>query len=314
MPTTMFFIVLLVCSQTNAQTSAPTASDTTPVFTSGVSNVRIDVQVTEKNQLITGLTKEDFAIFDEGRQQGLIYFGRDSEPLSLLLLLDVSGSTKQYIDQIASTARASLRYLGPADRVSVMVFGRNSRVRLPWTNDMNAVAADIRQVVNDSTVGAGTNINEALLESAKHIDESAGESGRRAVLILTDNLGLNYKSPDAPVVAAMYAADTVVNAIVVGKGKRPDVVSGNTYRNPDFTSPNVFSISEETGGEALQLDKAGQAFARMIERIRTRYSLHYKAPENSPPGFRGVEVMLSPEARQRYPEAVLRFRKGYRVR
>lgn len=288
--------------------------DATPTFTSGVSNVRIDVQVTEENQLVTGLTKDDFAIFDETQRQPIVYFGRESEPLSLLLLLDVSGSTRQFIEQIAGVARTSLRFLRPKDRVAVMVFARNARVRLPWTSDMSAVAAELRQSLNDDTLGAGTNINESLLQATSWVDETAGEAGRRAILIITDNLGLNYQSPDEKVIEAMYASDVVLNAIVVGKGKRPEPVSGNTYRNPDFTSPDVFRISEETGGEAIQADKAGQTFATMIERIRTRYSLHYRKPETAVAGFHKVEVMLSPDARLRYPHAVLRYRRGYRIR
>ena len=112
----------------------------------------------------------------------------------------------------------------------------------------------------------------------------------------------------------MFQSDAVVNAIVIGNGKRPESVSGGQYSNPDFTSPDVFRISEETGGEAIKADKAAQSFASMIERIRIRYSLHYNKPENAAAGFRRVEVMLSPDARQRYPKAVLRYRRGYRVR
>ena len=283
-------------------------------FKSGVSNVRIDVQVTTADgDLITDLTKDDFGVFDEGKKQPIVYFGHDSEPLSLLLLLDVSGSTRQYLQQIASVAQQSLRYLRIKDRVAVMLFARNTRVCLPWADDRSAVAASLRQASGDASLGAGTNINDALLAAAKYIDETSGETGRRAVLIITDNLGLNYKSPDSPVIDAMFQADTVVNAIVIGKGQRPEAVSGGQYSNPDFTSPDVFRISEETGGEAVQASRVEQSFATMIERIRTRYALHYNKPESAATGFRHVTVMLSPQARMRYPDAVLRYRRGYRV-
>jgi len=243
-----------------------------------------------------------------------VYFGRESEPLSLILLLDVSGSTRQYIEQIASVSRQALRFLRPRDRVAIMVFARESRTHLEWTDDMNKVADELKQGFQDETLGAGTNINDALLAAAKYADETAGPSGRRAVLIVTDNLGLNYKSPDQPVVEALNEAETVLNAIVIGKGQRPETVSGGTYRNPDFTSPDVFRISEETGGEAVKADKAGKAFSTMIERIRTRYSLHYNMPQNAAKGFRRVQVKLTPEARMRYPRAELRHRPGYRAK
>jgi VWFA-related protein len=308
----MLLIALSVClfdvGRLNAQSEIPT-------FSSGVSNVRIDVQVTQDGELITGLTKTDFAVFDEGRPQPLTYFGRESEPLSLVLLLDISGSTREYLEQIASVARESLRFLRVRDRVAIMLFARDSRVELGWTDDMTEVAGVLkRSSAYDESLGAGTNINDALLAAGRYIDETAGTNGRRAILILTDNLGLNYRSPDQPVIDALNEAETVLNAIVVGKGQRPEPVAGGTYRNPDFTSPDVFRIAEQTGGEAVKADKAGRTFSTMIERIRTRYSLHYNMPENAPKGFRRVEVKLTPEARMRYPRAELRHRPRYRVR
>jgi VWFA-related protein len=307
----MLLIALSVCllapDWLNAQSEVPT-------FSSGVSNVRVDVQVTQDGELVTDLTKADFTIFDQGHQQQLVYFGRESEPLSLVLLLDISGSTREYLEQIASTARQALRFLRVRDRVAIMLFARDSRVELEWTDEMSKVADVLKRSAYDESLGAGTNINDALLAAAKYVDTTAGDGGRRAVLILTDNLGLNYRSPDQPVIDALNEAETVMNAIVVGKGQRPEPVSGGTYRNPDFTSPDVFRIAEQTGGEAVRADKAGKAFSTMIERIRTRYALHFNMPENAPKGYRQVEVKLTPEARARYPRAELRHRPGYRVR
>jgi hypothetical protein len=143
------------------------------------------------------------------------------------------------------------------------------------------------------------------------MQEQAGEKGRRAILILTDNLGLNYKSPDAAALDALYAADCVFNAMVVGKGERPEPPRPGHYLNPDFTPPNVFAISDETGGEAVKAERAGETFPIMIERIRTRYSIQYRTPENAGTGFRKIRVELTPAARERYPHAELRYRKGY---
>jgi hypothetical protein len=83
--------------------------------------------------------------------------------------------------------------------------------------------------------------------------------------------------------------------------------------NPDFTPPDVFTIAEQTGGEAVKADQAGEAFSRMIERIRTRYSIHYNMPNSGVPGYRRITVELTPSAKLRYPRAEVRARKGYRV-
>jgi VWFA-related protein len=306
----MLLIPLLV-SLLPAQTS-----EEIPTFKSDVANVRIDVQVTQDNQLVTDLTKDDFLVYDQGAPQPLVYFARETEPLSIVLLLDVSGSMREYIEQMAAVARQALRFLRLRDRVSVMVFAREARVHLPWTDAKYEAADSLQTAVYDESLGAGTNINDAILAAANHIKSTAGEGGRRAILMVSDNMGLNYQSPDAPVIAALNDADTILNGIIVGKAQRPDrAVSGGTYKNPDFTTPDIFYLAEQSGGEAVKAEKAGKAFTMMIERIRQRYSLHYHVPPGAPPGsFRRVEVKLTEAARQRYPHAELRHRQGYRVR
>jgi VWFA-related protein len=289
-------------------------AETGVTFKSGVSNVRIDVQVLKDNDLVTDLTAADFEIYDENVPQKVVYFGREAEPLHLVLLLDVSGSMRRYIEQVAAVARQSLRFLRPKDKVAVMVFARTSKVRLEFTSDLDAVAQELKDAVWDETLGSGTSINDALTEAARYIDKSADETGRRAVLILSDNLGLNYKRSDAEVLRELTAVNAVLNGIIVGKSGKPEVRPGVTYRDPDFTPPDIFRLSEETGGESVKADRAGTAFSRMIERIRTRYSIHYNKPQNATKGFRSVRVELTPTARLRYPNAVVRARRGYYVR
>jgi VWFA-related protein len=140
---------------------------------------------------------------------------------------------------------------------------------------------------------------------------TGGMNDRHAILIVTDNLGLNYQASDEKVIRSLYNADTVLNAIVVGKARRPEPERSGRYTNPDFTIADVFKIAEQTGGEAVKAVEAGRAFSEMIERIRTRYALHYKPPEARAGTFRRIRVELTPEARKRYPEAVIRHRSGY---
>jgi VWFA-related protein len=300
-------LLLLLVSPSPAQDS----DDVT--FKSGVSNVRVDAQVVQDGALITNLTAQDFVIREDDKVQPIVYFGRENEPLSLLLVLDVSGSMRKYVEQVGNVARTALRHLRPRDRVAIMVFARDAHLRTDFTDDMSQIASEIRAAAADDSVGTATNLNDALLAASDYMEEKAGETGRKALLVLTDNMGLNYKSPDQPVIEALHASSAVMNAIVVGKGQRPVKDLSGRKLNPDFTVPDVFTISEQTGGEAVKADAAGEAFSRMIERIRTRYSIHYNMPDSTRAGFRNIEVELTPSAKLRYPRAEVRARKGYRV-
>ncbi|MEO8132293.1 MAG: VWA domain-containing protein [Bryobacteraceae bacterium] len=304
---TAFFILLPAFGQDAKVESSPPPM----TFRSGVSNVRMDVQVIEGTNVVADLTKDDFAVFDDKQQQRILYFGRDAEPVSLLLLLDVSGSMKKYVEQIASVAREALHYLKQGDKVAVMIFSKGTIVRKEFTTDLDAVARDLSNLSWDERLESGTAINEALVDASRYMREHAGEAGRRAILILTDNLGLNYLSPDEKVIRSLYEADAVMNAMVAGKGERPEPIRPGRYANPDFTPPDVFHIADETGGEAIKVGRASATFPEMIERIRTRYSLQFHTPEIGPAGFRTVRVELTPQAKLRHPKAEVHARKGY---
>lgn len=275
-------------------------------------DVRLDVQVTQGDTLVRSLKKDDFVVADEGAPQTLVGFAHGSERLSLMILLDVSGSMTRYLEQIAHTARDAMRFLQPGDRVAIMVFGKRSELHQGFSDNLAESARQLANAIHDHDVGAGTQINQAIFDAAQYTDKNAGPDGRRAILILTDNLSISYKLPDARVSRALIESDTVLDAIVVGRAIRPTPAKDG--ENPDFTPADVFKLADDTGGEAVKVDRADTSFAEMVERIRSRYTLAYHAPDAKPGTFRGVTVDLTPQARKWYPAAVIHVRPGYWVK
>lgn len=291
---------------------AQDASDV-PIFRTGVSDVHVDVQVINDKKVVRDLTVNDFTVSDEGQPQKIVYFGHEAEPVSLVILLDISGSMQPWIERISATAREALGYLRPGDRVAILVFGKRMEVHQDFSDNLAESARQIASAVRDHDVGAGTAINVAVSDAADYIRKKARPEGRRAILVLTDNLSLSDRFPDERVVKALYRADTVLNAMVVGRGIRPAAPKPGVYQNPDFTPADVFKLAEETGGDAIKADHPEITFAEMIERIRTRYSLSYHAPGGRPGWFRRVTVRLTGEGYKKYPWADVRARRGYYV-
>ncbi len=283
-----------------------------PTFKTGVVDVRLDVQVTQGSKLVKKLQKEDFVVKDEGVQQNLAAFAHGTDKLSLLLLLDISGSMTRYLNQIARTAREAMKFLQPGDRVAVMVFAKKSELHQGFSDNLADTARKIASAVEDHDVGAGTQINQAVLDAAKYMDKNAGPEGRRAILILTDNLSISYMLPDNRVIRALNEADTVLDGIVVGRAIRPDPAKAG--QNTDFTPADVFHLADETGGEAIKADRADTSFKEMVERIRSRYTLAYHAPDAQPGSYRHISVELTTEARKWYPAAMIHARPGYFVK
>ena len=282
------------------------------VFRSTVTQVRVDAQVVSNGRPVTGLTKDDFVIYDEGAPQPLVYFGHEEEPITVLLLLDVSGSMKRYLEQMGKTARQALGQLKGQDRAGVMVFSKGTQLFHAFSNRFPEAAREIEVAVLDAKMPAGTAIHAALLDAAAEFQkDTSGRLGRRAVLMLTDGSGLNHLVTEDQAVQALSKANAVLNAIVVGKTRGARFLPGS---NPDFSPSDVFSVAERTGGEAVKAERADQAFPEMLGRLRSRYSLAFALPVEAKPGtFRRVRVELSVAAKRRYPKAQLRARGGYEV-
>jgi VWFA-related protein len=283
-----------------------------PIFRAGITLVKVDIEVTGRgNADMSDFTQQDFRIFDEGQPQEIAYFGRESEPLDLLLLLDISGSMRQSLEEVAAASRAALAQLHAGDRVALMLFSRRAEVVQPFTDDFRNTQYRILDSIYRQNLGNGTLINESLVAAAGYMKQQPVK-GRRAILIVTDNEGLNYKAPDAEVVRSMYAADTVLNALIVRKDPKAPVFRPSGYTNPDFAPPDVSKIAGQTGGLAVErAGRVSEVFQKVIERIRGRYFIQYPGPAAEPGAFRHIRVELTPEARRRHPEATVRAREGY---
>lgn len=283
------------------------AQEEPPTFRAGAGLVRVDVQVLERNRALTGLTAADFVVYDENAPQTVEFADREKTPVQLLLVLDVSGSMRRLLSEMGAAAQQALAALDDRDEVGIVTFGGDAHLHLDLTPDRRAAAVLMREAAQDRDRKAGSSIYEALLYAANVLKEKGRPDTRHAILLLTDGGSLAFQVSDEDVLRALSAANVVVDALLPPGAKPPRLTSSN----PDFTPHNVFKIAEASGGSVAPADKAAERFREMLELIRSRYTLMYKAPESAPQTFRRLRVDLSPAARARYPKAQLRARAGY---
>jgi len=298
-----------------------------PTFRAGVTDVSVDAAVTLDHRSVTGLQASDFIIVDEGQEQPIVSFGQESVPLDLVLLLDTSGSMQRWIAELADIANTALRQLRQGDRVAVVAFSGSTQIEQPLTTDMNSVAEAIKQAATNGPVDGGTDINDAMQNTAEYLisfakKEQAVAPGvlgrRRAIVVITDNLGFSYHAPKKSVVAQLYRANTVVYGLVIptemskiihkytDSGKHPAPKDG-------FEVNDVFDLAKQTGGEAQYAEHPDQIFPEMLGQIRSRYVMTYHAPPARPGTLREIRVTLNKEARKRHRKAVVSARAGYYV-
>jgi VWFA-related protein len=284
-----------------------------PVFRAAASEVRVDIRVLSGDKPVTGLQASDFLLFDGDEAREIRYFGADNEALTVLFLLDVSGSMRTYLDQVSARAQKLASLLKEGDRLGVMAFSKETDFIYPFTSRLERAASGIQAAARPGILPAGTAINASLLDAARAMKEKAPgglQQGRRAIIILTDNNGLNYKVPDDMALRALLDADTVLNAVLTNDAERPRLPRSG-YANADFSPADVFRLVEQSGGDLLKMKRADDAFERMMNGLRSRYSLLFSPAAANGPAFRRIRVEPSPALKKRYGNLKILARAGY---
>ena len=331
-----------VCLFALATVIPAAAQEADVVFRSDVSLVRVDAQVLNRdNRAITGLRAEDFVLREEGKPQEVRNFAAEEMPVDIVLLLDVSGSMRSHVERIARAAEQALNVLGKDDRVAIMVFDRMTRLRMPFRTSQQEIVRELDSLLNQEMFNGGTDITRALYDAAAYIGRAGRREARRAIVIMTDDQ-TERERDEAGVTRALLNADSVLSALLapdaMGRfsrggswpgsggggpwgGSLPDIILGRR-RGPYGGRPPVVmgggtrsagtaEIAQRTGGDSLPVDQAS-ALQTTFERIRQRYALHFYLPDGVRPGQeRNIEVELSADARRRYPNAEVRYRRGY---
>ncbi len=285
------------------------ASGQDPVFRTAVSLVKVDAEVTGRNGVVDGLSKEDFVILDNGQRQTLRYCSQNEEPLDIILLFDISSSMGPSIRKVANSARLAMSELRHGDRVAIMSFNTGVWLEAPFNQDLDAVANRLLEGIRNTHFGGGTYILDGVDEAAKYFLSQPQGERRRAVLAFTDDEGYGFKSQKS-VTRDLWAADAILSGLIIGSSSvfrisGPHLAGGDDY---------IDDVAAQTGGDVVRADPPGAAFRQMLLRMRKRYSLYYAMPPGKPGQVRRVTVELSPAAKRRYTDAVVLARKGYMMR
>src|SRR5882762_2976779 len=117
-----------------------------PSFVAATRTVAVYATVTNaRGRLVPDLSRDDFAIDDNGKRQTLTLFANDIQPITLIMLLDRSGSMKRNFELEERAAEAFVRAMLPVDRARIGSFGRNIQVDpADFTSDRDALITILR--------------------------------------------------------------------------------------------------------------------------------------------------------------------------
>jgi VWFA-related protein len=325
----MLFLSIAICG-----TAAITvrAQDDETIRTD-TSLVQLNVGVVDRQgRSIKSLSRNDFAVYEDGVRQAIQTFEPTEAPFSLVMLLDMSGSTSTFRPQLQFAARRFLDALGPDDRVSIIAFNAKVSTLTHFTTDRKKLA----YAIQIASGGGETRLYDALKQSLSAL-ASEGPKRRKAVVVLTDGLDTQMRNADRRIVAKAESDQEAIGLLkpetsptltaVLNEAARQGVTiyplalpSGDPKRLPlpDPSITGIYSaahtrlqaLADRTGGRLNEIHKLEQLaglYAEVAADLRALYTVAYQAPtQNARDGkWRAIRIEVAP------PDLIARTRPGY---
>jgi VWFA-related protein len=303
-----------------AGTPAP-VSDTQEIGEGDV--IRVDSQLVTLNMSVVdrntsrgfvGLRQSDFRLFENGNEQQLLQFESSSAPFDLMLLIDLSGSTRDVVNLIRAAALRFVNAARPFDRIGVITFAGRPTLVSPLTLDRQS----LRQRINTIDTEAGdTKLYDATDFALTQLLQDTKNARRTAVVLMSDGLDGNIEGVQGDGSRLAYA--DLVNRVREFDGVVYTLWLNTEYEalSPLDTQPEAFDaghdrmkeVADAGGGafyEVERLEDLAGAYERVVADLGTVYSLAYRPSDKTRDGkWRAIRVTVN------RPNAVARGKHGY---
>jgi len=272
-----------------AQQEAPTFKATTQIVS--VPATVLDGQ----GRLVPNLDEDQFSILDNGKPQEITFFQNETQPFSVVVMLDYSASMTSSLDLLRAAAEQFLLRMLPQDKGQVGAFSDRIEFSGEFTNDRD----DLISALRDLQYGNPTRLWDAVDQS---IDMLKPVEGRKVVLVFTDGDDTYSKIGFGSVLDHAKQNEVMVYAI----GLQSQYFNGQRMvrSQPDRS---LKKIAEETGGGYFELKKTDElepTFTRVAQELHSLYTIGF-----SPAALDGKEHKL--EVRMKQAGQVARARRTY---
>jgi Ca-activated chloride channel family protein len=241
----------------------------TQKFTSGTHTVPVFVTVTDRDKrLVPDLVEEDFEIYDNGKLQKLTQFDNSALPISVVVMLDTSGSMTLALDQVKQGAEQFLMRLLPEDRAMVGAF--NDKIQFMPSEGFIASRDRLIAQLKELDFGYPTRLWDAVYQSLAALKP---REGRKVVLVFTDGEDTASKmGRDEPLERAREE-DVMIYAVGL-----ENIFFNGAQRVMSRPDRGLKGLAEETGGGFFLLkktDELGATFTRVAQEIHSQYLLGF---------------------------------------
>jgi Ca-activated chloride channel family protein len=235
-----------------------------PTFKSGTQVVSVFTTVTDaQKRLVPDLVQDDFEVLDNEKPQPLVLFENKIQPISVVVMLDTSGSMTLTIGLLKQAAEEFVARLLPSDSARIGAFNDKIQFNSRFMNDRDQLATDIRNI----DYGNGTRLWDALGAS---LDELKDIDGRKVILVFTDGDDTeSHNSSLGKVIDRARVDEVMIYAI----GLESHYL--NITTKPD---KGLRKVADETGGGYFELTKTSElssTFTRVAQELHSQYVLAF---------------------------------------
>lgn len=279
-----------------------------PVFKSSTSLVALNVIVTNPEQgYASGLTRDDFEVFEDGVQQQVEFFAATDVPLDLILLIDGSTSMRDTMPVVRRAANGFINTMRPGDRAAIVSFSDGVRVLQPLTSDQ----ASVRAAVESISAKGATALHNAIYVALKEFGRPAaadGEVRRQAIAVLSDGEDTSSLISFDDVLDMAKRSGVSIYTI----GMRSDFAprADGTRRYFSQADYAMKQLASETGARPFfpeRVEELDGVYAAIATELSSQYSIGY-VPRNVRDDGRYRRVIVRVSER---PDLRPRTRTGY---
>jgi VWFA-related protein len=248
-----------------------------------------------QGRLVPNLDQDQFSILDNGKPQEIIFFQNETQPFTVVVMLDYSASMTSSLDLLRAASEQFLLRMLPQDKGQVGAFSDRIEFSGEFTNDRD----DLISALRDLQYGNPTRLWDAVDQS---IDMLKPVDGRKVVLVFTDGDDTYSKAGFGSVLDHAKQNEVMVYAI----GLQSQYFNGQRMvrSQPDRS---LKKIAEETGGGYFELKKTDElapTFTRVAQELHSLYTIGF-----APAALDGKEHKL--ELRMKQAGHVARARRTY---
>jgi len=297
-------------AQVSSTSSAIAPEPSRPTFRSGVELVSLTVTVTDRHErFLSGLTADDFSVFEDGVRQPLTFFAAESVPLDLAILIDGSASMREKMAIVTPAAIGLARTLRPQDRAMVIEFRDNVTVRQELTGDLPAVERAIDTIQPQGGTSLYNAISVALATLGRR-QLDTGDVRRQAIVVISDGEDTTSLIDFDDMLDRARRAGVTIYPIALRS--ELDALRERTLGsgNAGLATFAMRDLARQTGGQAffpLAVQQLNPIYATIADELGHQYALAYRPQNGQRDGaWRQVRVQVPT-----HPGVEPRTRAGY---